>query len=79
MARRTPRTGSSRRSAAPKPARQSRARSKKTAPTTEVEVVEEESGEGFDTAIIVATTVALVVAIAFTDALLGRFGEGVIF
>jgi len=77
MARRTPRTSASRRAA--KEPRQPRAKSKKPAAVAEVEVVEEASGEGLDTAIIIATTVALVLAIAFTDALLGRFGAGMMF
>ena len=69
MARRT-----SRREAAP--ARAPRAKSKKAA--ADVEVVED-SSEGFDTMIILCTTFALLVAIGFTDALLGKFDAGVLF
>ena len=71
MARRT-----SRREAAP--SRSPRAKSKKKASPAEVEVVEDES-ESLDTLIILGTTLCLVVAIGFTDALLGKFGEGVLF
>ncbi len=71
MARRTPRQ------AAPSAARAPRAKSKKTT-AADVEVVED-SGEGLDTMIVLATTFALVVAIGFTDALLGTFGAGLLF
>ena len=56
-----------------------RAKSKKTAaPTADVEVVEDDS-ESLDTMIILGTSFCLVVAIGFTDALLGKFDAGVLF
>ena len=75
MARRT-----SRREAAPARAPRASAKSKKKAKaaSADVEVVEDD-GQSLDTMIILATTFALVVAIGFTDALLGKFGAGVLF
>jgi hypothetical protein len=73
MARRTPRSR-----AAAAPARKPKAKSKKPALAAGMEVVED-SGEGLDTAVILATTFALVFAIVFTDALLGKFEAGVFF
>jgi hypothetical protein len=58
-----------------KATRTPKAKSKKAAPTTEVEVVEEAAGEGIDTGIVVMTTLTLVAAILFLDKLLGSFGE----
>jgi len=72
MARRTPRSR-----AAAASVRKPKAKSKKPA-LAGMEVVED-SGEGLDTAVILATTFALVVAVVITDALLGKFGAGVFF
>jgi len=72
MARKT-----SRREAAPKRAPRAKSK-KKVAATADVEVVEED-GESLDTMIILGTSFCLVVAIGFTDALLGKFGAGVLF
>lgn len=59
-------------------ARTPRAKSRKPAATTEVEVVEEEGGN-IDTGIIAITTVALLAAILLVDHLRGMFGEGMFF
>ena len=45
----------------------------------EVEVVEEDSGEGIDTGILVVTFLMLFGAVLFVDALLGRFDKGMFF
>lgn len=54
----------------PKPARAARA--------VEAEVVEETRGGG-ETGMVILTTVLLVAAILFLDALRGSYGEGVFF
>lgn len=70
MARRTPRT----RETSQRP---TRAKSRKSAaPQAEVA---EDSSASLDTAFICMTTVALLAALGITDALLGKFGAGVIF
>ena len=74
MARRTSRREAAASSRAP------RAKSKKKAASAsaDVEVVEDD-GQSLDTMIILGTTFCLAVAIGFTDALLGKFGAGVLF
>ena len=56
-------------------------RAPKPAPAraAEVEVVEEEAGEGIDTGILVITFVALFAALLFVDKLLGNYGQGMFF
>ena len=72
MARRTSRTPREQKST-----RTPRAKPRKSA-APEAEVAEDSSAS-LDTAFIIMTTVALIAALGFTDALLGKFGAGVIF
>ncbi len=74
MARRPTRGARGGRTAAP--ARQPRAKSRKPAPSTELEVVEETGGLGIDSSIVIATSAILFLGILFVDALLGKFDEG---
>jgi hypothetical protein len=74
MAKRTPRAGRG----APAPARAAKTKSKKPA-ASGVEVLEEAPGMGPDAGIVIMTTVVLVAALLFVDALLGKFGSGVFF
>jgi len=78
MARSKSRTGGTRRGAE---ARQSSARSRKSAaPVAEVEVVEESGGLTIDDGIPIITTVLLVAAILFVDYALGtQYGAGKFF
>jgi hypothetical protein len=71
MARRTARAGGR-----AKPERQPKARSQKAAPAATVEVVEEGGGMGIDAGIAIATTVLLILAFLFMDALKGKFDAG---
>ena len=45
----------------------------------EVEVVEESGGMGLDAGIAILTTMVLLVAFLFVDALRGAYGEGMFF
>ncbi len=79
MAKRTSRTTrTATRTRAP---REPKATSRKarTAPTADVEVVEESSGADIDTGIAVITTIVLVAAFLFVDAIRGQYGEGLFF
>ncbi|HED65620.1 MAG TPA: hypothetical protein ENJ09_08695 [Planctomycetes bacterium] len=60
-------------------ARTPRAKSRKPATTTEVEVVEEEGGGNIDTGIVAITTIVLIAAILLVDHLRGMYGEGMFF
>jgi hypothetical protein len=62
-------------------ARQPKATSKKVAPApvAEVEVVEEADSAGVETGIAVMTGLMLLLAIAFTDMLLGQYGMGIFY
>ena len=65
---------------APAAAGSRRARSKtSSAPAAQAEVVEEEGGEGMDTGVAVMTTIMLVAAFLYVDALRGGYGEGMFF
>ena len=57
---------------AAKPARQRK-------PRAEVEVVDEESGPGWETGVAVLTGIIILVAILITDYNLGLSGEGIFF
>ena len=58
----------------------SRRQAKPSAPAAaEIEVVEEEAGEGVETGILVITSLMLVAAILFIDKLLGMSGDGMFF
>lgn len=64
---------------APRKTKATSRRQSKPAAATEVEVVEEEAGEGIDTGILVVTFLMLFGAVLFVDALLGRFDKGMFF
>lgn len=68
------------RPAAAAPKRQAKSR-RKAAPAAiaEVEVVEEEKGLGIDDGVVIVTTLCLLVAFLFVDALRGQYGTGLFF
>lgn len=68
MARRTARGGGR-----AKPERQPKSRK----PAAQVEVVEEEAGMGIEAGMAIATTILLVLAFFFIDALKGKFDAGI--
>lgn len=78
MARRTTKTTSTRtRTASRRPAARPAARA--TTTTTDVEVVEEDAGAGWETGVAVMTFVALLVAILLVDMHLADYGAGMFF
>ena len=56
-----------------------RSSSRKARPSAEVEVVEEETGYGFEEGVIFVTTLLLIVAFVMVDKARGAYGEGLFF